>query len=278
MTKLIRLYPPYANGLDLEGLYLNHSTTVEGNGKETFVYTNFISTLDGRISLPDPKTGKHQVPPKAANPHDLRLFYELIARADVIVTTARHLRAVATGRTPDLLNLDTEQCRDLIEWRRQQGLSDQPRIAVISKNLELPEKATITNMDEDILVFSWREVDDKEQAALRGKGYEVICCGEGDDIDGEQLVSLLSQHGLRNIYSIAGPRIFTALLNADKIDRLYLTLTHLMLGGEQYHTITYGKGLASPHGFHLYELYYDESEPPGGGQMFAVYNRIRDVG
>ncbi|MBD3671645.1 MAG: dihydrofolate reductase family protein [Gammaproteobacteria bacterium] len=273
MTKIMRLYPPFEPEIELNGLYLSHAMQ-NTESDETFVFTNFISTLDGRISLPDPETGKHRVPPKAANPNDLRLFYELIARADVIVTTARHLRAVAKGHQPDLLNLDTEACNDLVSWRRQKGLTEQPAIAVISKDLDLPEKAKITHSDTPILVFSWRDVDEREEKRLRANGYELICCGEGEEIDGGQLVDLLQKNGYRNIYSIAGPRIFTALLNADRIDRLYLTLTHLMLGGENYNTITYGKGLEAPNGFTLRELYYDAEEPHDSGQMFAVFDRI----
>ena len=48
--------------------------------------------LDGRIALPAAGRSSHQVPPAIANARDWRLFQELAAQADLLITSARYFR------------------------------------------------------------------------------------------------------------------------------------------------------------------------------------------
>ena len=85
---VLQLYPPPQRKMSLNGLYLGlrlHREAVEG---ELFVYANFIASLDGRISLPD-SYGEQGVPSSLANKRDWRLYQELAAQADVMLTRAR---------------------------------------------------------------------------------------------------------------------------------------------------------------------------------------------
>src|SRR4051812_17752639 len=93
---LIRLYPPPAEEQSLEGLYLAQDVRLLAQGRRPFVYTNFVTSLDGHISEPSDTQGR-QVPKAIANSHDWRLYMELVAQADVLITTERQLRAMAAG-------------------------------------------------------------------------------------------------------------------------------------------------------------------------------------
>src|SRR5262245_29102122 len=100
---VLRLFPGPPAPVPLHGLYLREPLRPTahrlGRGATRFVYTNFIASLDGRISLPDPLTTKRSVPPAIANARDWRLFQELAACADSVVMSARYVRDLPRGVT-----------------------------------------------------------------------------------------------------------------------------------------------------------------------------------
>src|SRR5688500_16273864 len=90
--KLVRLFPDPGELVPLHGLYLRDRFAPPVAGSETFVYANFTTSLDGRISLPDPRRGRRAVPRPIANARDWRLFQELAACADARLTSAQYAR------------------------------------------------------------------------------------------------------------------------------------------------------------------------------------------
>jgi hypothetical protein len=108
MTKQIfQLYPPQAEGRPLEGTYLEHPLHELGSAETPFVYGNFISSLDGRIALMDAAGGTGHLPDELTNADDFRLFLELEAQADCLITHGGFLRSIAAGRLDDILQVGT---------------------------------------------------------------------------------------------------------------------------------------------------------------------------
>ncbi len=273
-ASLNRLLPPPCTALPLQGRYLEHDLAGRPIGAAPFVFTNFIATLDGRISLPDPRTGEHRVPPCIANPHDLRLYMELLAQADVLLTTARHLRALARGMQPNMMMLDAGRDPDLVEMRERHGLAAQPALCVLSASLDLPARAELGIHPGPLLVATPRAAPAKRMEALRAQGYELMVCGARAEVDAGQLVRALREKGYRAVYSIGGSRVLHTLLRADVVDRLYLTLAQILTGGEDFNSLSFGPELDPPRAFGLSELYHDPELPEGGGQLFAVLDRL----
>lgn len=264
---LARLIPP-GNARPLRGRYLEHRLHERARAGSAFVYTNFIASLDGRISWKNPQ-GFREVPPACSNPHDLRLYHELTAQADVLLTSTRHLRAAAAGRGSDMLRFG-EYAAELTAWRRNTGLTDHPRVAAVSAGLDLPPRDRLPGITGEITVLTWGRPEADRLAQARRQGYAVHVCGEGPDMDGEELLAGLG--ACHTVCSVAGPRVHTALLRAGRLDRLYLTLVPLLLGGESTDTLTAGEPLMPPSCFRLTELWRDEREPSGCGQFFAVFD------
>jgi hypothetical protein len=52
-----------------------------------------------------------------------------------------------------------------------------------------------------------------------------------------------------------------------------LTRTQVILGGEQYDTITSGPAFNPPRGFKLHELYFDPHAQAKASQFFISFNR-----
>ena len=54
------------------------------------------------------------------------------------------------------------------------------------------------------------------------------------------MIDQLAAEDYRSIYAIAGPWVFHTLLEAQVVDRLYLTLACRLLGGNEYDTLLEG--------------------------------------
>ena len=272
---VLRLYPPPCEPHPLRGLYLKHRIQQTTQPGQTFVYADFILSLDGRISLIDEKPGRRQVPQAITNRRDWRLHMELSVQADAFVTTTRHLRAVAAGRHGSLLSLANTEHSDLAIWRAQQGLPRQPAYAAISKSLEFPARKLLQRNPGPILIFTGSQARPERVRELENLGIEVITMDPGKRPDGKMLVETLAQRGYAKLCAIGGPFVLHALLHADVIDRLYLTFATIILGGQSFASLIHGNLFEPPRGFHLHSLHLDKHAPPGAQQLFASFDRAR---
>ncbi len=101
------------------------------------MYTNFIASIDGRIALAQPD-GHRQIPGEITNRRDWRIFQELAALSDVLITTGRYLGDVAHNRAQEVLPVSHDaDYDDLRAFRRDRGLSDQPAVAIVSGSLDI---------------------------------------------------------------------------------------------------------------------------------------------
>jgi riboflavin biosynthesis pyrimidine reductase len=230
------------------------------------VYTDFVASLDGRIAIKDPGAGGYQVPKTIANPRDWRLFQELAAQADILITSGRYVRDVARGQAQSTLDIDGE---DLKAWRLTQGLSAQPAIAVVSASLDLPLQAL--PQDAELYVITGERADAIRVRQLKQTGAKILWAGEGTTVDGRRMIEVLAELGFKSIYSTTGPKVMHTLLSAGVLGRLYLTFGHRVLGGEEFATLFTGPLLQPPVNFELISLYYDPPALQGAGQCFAAF-------
>lgn len=268
---ILRLYPTPSEERPLAGTYLAPGLP-DGLADEPIVYTNFISSLDGRISEVDPKSGRRRVPEAIANERDWRLYLELAAQADVLLTTSRHLRAVADGRHGGLPDFAGHP--DLAGWRRARGMPPQPALAAVSEGLDIPVEALQRRYSGTVAVLAASSAPASKVERLEAQGATVLPAGTGPALDGRAISRALAARGWSRIYSIAGPRVAHALLAGGVLDRLYLTFATLVLGGREFDTLTLGNGLAPPARFTPTELYLDRSAPAGAAQLFGIFDTV----
>lgn len=272
LRSVTRLYPAPQQTLALENLYLQHALHQAERGERPCVYTNFICSMDGRIAIEHPATGGHTVPESITNPRDWRLYQELAAQADVLLTSARYLRELSEGTAQDSLPLSQDPAfADLHDWRREQGLAPQPAVVILSASLDLPLTTLCEAMDRPVYVATGDDADPQALQAIRDTGARILSTGPGKGVDGGLLIDELAQEGFRSIYSIAGPGILKTLLSAGRLDRLYLTQVHRLIGGRSYDTLLESELVEPPADFMLQALYYDEPYKDEVGQFFSVY-------
>jgi len=264
-----RLYPLPAIERPLQGCYLElHLHRHEG--ERTLVYANYVTSLDGRISLRDPQSGEFVVPRRIANPRDWRLYQELAAQAEVMITSARYFRQLAKGNAQDLLPVGSEpDFADLRDWRQAEGLRTQPDVLVLSRSLDIPEAAIARLSDRRLIVLTPSAPEPQRLRRLEQLGVEVV--EAGSEIDAAGIRRTLNSRGYRTAYMIAGPEVHRTLIAGGGLDRLFLTTRHTLLGGDAFHTILEGALPNSPE-LELCALYLDNGE--ACGQSFAHY-RLR---
>ncbi len=273
---MLRIFPGSAEPVPLQGLYLSERFSPPIERTRTFVYANYISSLDGRISLPDPQKLRRAVPRAIANPRDWRLFQELAASADAVLVSGRYVRDLDHAVTDRSFPVsDKPEYADLLGWRRERGLSAQPAVAIVSASLELPPLQALAKSGRQVYVATGEAADPGKVAGLTSQGVRVLRVGSGSRVEGRRLIEALTQESLRNVAMISGGEVLHALLVDDALDRLYLTLACRALGGLSFDTLLAGRELERPASFRLKALHYDAEGAEGSDveQLFAIFDR-----
>jgi len=267
-----QLYPASEKRHPLQGLYLAHRLHTRGQAGKPFVYSNFITSLDGRIATAADGRNTHSVPDAIANPRDWRLYQELAGQAGLLVTSGRFFRQAAMGEAQDQLPVGNQSAyADIRDWRIHEGLSAQPDIAIMSSSLEIPLEALEPYRQRRIIVVTGAAANRAGIEALKTNGIEVIFAGNETKVEGGLMIKKLAESSYPSIYAIAGPAVFHTLLKANVIDRLYLTISEKILGGAQFDTLTEGEPLNPARGMRLAGLYHDAHTATGSGQLLGFY-------
>lgn len=269
MENLLQLYPVLKEDILLRGLYLQEEDLLEEGS--TIIYTNFITSIDGRIAVEN--NGRLGVPGDITNPRDWRLFQELAAQAEVVLTSGRYLRNYADGHAQEILKVHEDpEFADLVEWREKRGLAPFPDLAVISSSLDFAIPSALIEDGRRVIVVTTRDADPDRVRSLESQLGSVIISGE-HSVEGRDLKDALAGEGYRSVYSAAGPRILHLLLEDRVLDHLYLTIASRVLGGDPFASLVEGPLLSHPADFELKKLYYDPSGLEGVGQLFIQYQK-----
>ena len=271
---IIQVLPPTGKPCALHGLYLNERLHTRGGPGAPYVYSNYVASLDGRIALPSETHQTHQVPQAIANGRDWRLYQELAAQADILITSARYFRQSAQGEQQDLLPVGAgEDFADLRHWRLEQGLRPQPDVVVLSSSLDIPVK-TLRNYSARRVFLATGAGNDqnKAQTLATEAGAQLLQAGQGRHVEGAALVDLLGDLGYRSLYAIAGPSVFYTLISSGVLQRLYLTQAHRLLGGTEFDTLNWGPALTPAVHMEPVAMYLDRDAAHVGSQLFCTYD------
>ncbi len=274
MQNITKLYPSPSEERPLDGTYLAHNLRQLGQQLgQAFVYGNFVTSLDGRIAIPHPTKDGLTVPKATANDRDWRLFQELAAQADIIISSGRYLRDWADGRAQEILQVDDPRYADLKAWRESQGLSPQPDIAIISSSLSFPIPEVLTAGGRKAVIFTTANPDPARVTEIEAQAGPVHIAGE-ESVKGDLMVRKMTELGYQTVYSAAGPKILHLLLAGGVLNRLYLTQANRVLGGQPFSTIVEGNLLNPAYEMTLNSVYLDPHGVDGMGQLFVSYDRV----
>ena len=270
---VIQLFPVPGRERQLEGLYLDEILPAPTGGVPALVYANFVTSLDGRVAVTD-DGGTSRLPTGLTNPRDWRLFQELQAHADCLVSHGGYLRALASGHLGNALQVGVgEGSGDIVRWRATQSMPEQPAVAVLSASLDLTIPESLAAHDQPVHVLTTAASRPEHRAALREAGFDVQVTGPGPWVHARDAVEALAARGYRRLYLQTGPRMLESALRDRVLARLYLTISHRLVGGERFDTMVRGDTpLGAAGRLRLGALYLDEAPDLDCGQIFARFD------
>lgn len=174
---------------------------------------NFVASVDGAATRDGLSGG-------LGDPAD-RCHFELLRRAaDVVLVGAGTVRAEGYGP----MRVSEESA----EWRVAHGLTPHPVFAIVSGSLDLDPASRIfveAPVRPVILTTPGRDAPAFAEVA------DVVETGGGEIVDAAAAVAALHERGLTRVLCEGGPQLFGALLAADVVDELCLTIEPTLEAG-----------------------------------------------
>ncbi len=188
-----------------------------------FVTANFAITADGRIST------RNATPADFSSPRDKRRLLEIRAACDAVLAG---MKTIATDQMTMGLPAD-----DLRAIREAKGMPAYPTRVLLSASGRIdPALRVFTRDFSPIIVFSTTRMPRRVREALAGK--TTLHLHERAVDLAAMLRTLRREHAVKRLVCEGGPRVFRALLVADLIDELHLTISPRIFGGTKAPTLT----------------------------------------
>ncbi len=267
---MTRVLPAPMEVLSLSGLYLEAPLELPPSGGP-LVYANFVTSLDGRIAVDDGKA--YGVPHSVANPRDWRLFQELAARADCLITSGRFMRQWESGTAQDVLPLGPE-FDDLRAWRRARGMRGEPDVAIVSATLEFNLPPSLLRGERRIWLLTSAAAPAKRLREHLAAGVRLAADPPPRRLGGAAIREALGAQGYQRLYSVTGPQVMHLLTADGALDTLFLTVRHRLIGGAGYDSIVEGPTLQDPMDLTLRWCYLDTAWTDGAGQHFLRFDAV----
>jgi 2,5-diamino-6-(ribosylamino)-4(3H)-pyrimidinone 5'-phosphate reductase len=218
-----------------------------------FVAANFAITADGRIST------RNHTPANFSSKRDKRRLVEIRAKCDAVLASAKTI--AADNMT---MGLPAEELRAA---RVKKGMAPYPtRVLLTNSGRISPDLRLFTKDFSPIVIFSTEQMPARVRELLAAKATLHLHPGKQVDLR-EMLRILRKQHGVKRLVCEGGAQILRALLEAELVDELNLTITPRFFGGTGAPTLTglAGKYLAASTRLNLREF------SPVEGECFLRY-------
>ncbi|MBM7787809.1 pyrimidine reductase family protein [Tenggerimyces flavus] len=178
-----------------------------------WVRAMMIATVDGAAHGPDGRSGS------ISGPADRRMMGLLRALSDVVLVGAETVRAEGYG--PMRVRPEYAALRAAV------GLAEPPRLAIVTRSLDLPDKPLA---DGRTIVLAPRSAPLDALSKLASR-VDVVTTG-AERVDLTEALDVLASRGLRHIQCEGGPRLLAGLVGAGLVDELSLTVSPKLLAGD----------------------------------------------
>lgn len=177
---------------------------------------NFVASLDGAATLDGRSAG-------LGSDDDQLVMSILRMMADAIVVGAGTVRAEGYGGVaPDAAAR---------AWRVEHDLEPVPPLVIVSRSANLERDLEVfTEAARQPIVVTTEAASATRRGALDAIA-DVVVAG-ADDVDLTRMSEALADRGLRHLLCEGGPHLHGALLDADLVDELCLSLGSLLVGGD----------------------------------------------
>jgi len=194
---------------------------------ERVVYSNFVSSLDGVVSLGAGTSAGSVI--SAKHPADRFLMALLRACADAVVIGAGTMRA-----TPGHLWTPAHVFPDLADsfraLRSALGRRHDPRLFVMTSSGKLDVKHPALAKGATVLTTKAgaQRIGDRLPATC-----EVISVGAGKKLDMGRALGEVGKRGFNVVLTEGGPHLMGQLIKAQVLDEMFLTLSPVLAGRDK---------------------------------------------
>lgn len=212
---MLRRLLPEPTELELDALYRGLTLPAGTSDQDCWVALCMVSSLDGAVAVDGLSGG-------LGGDADLLSLSRLRGANDVSIVGAGTVRD--EGYVP--LTGSAERRAD----RTARGLRPVPRIAIVTASGRLdPDLPIFRDPAEPPIVVAGSDADEAALAAIAPRAE--IHRLDGAQVEPQPLLALLADLELRRVLCEGGPRLNQAMLAADLIDELFVTIAPTAVGG-----------------------------------------------
>jgi 2,5-diamino-6-(ribosylamino)-4(3H)-pyrimidinone 5'-phosphate reductase len=223
-----------------------------------FVRLNLAMTADGKIATANRAISSF------GSSRDLAHLYRLREQADAILCGAGTINAENADLGPR-----PGQASGRGSARRQLPL----RVVISGRGKVDPESRLFQRAFGPVIVLATRRVSKSRLCRLQGLADTVKICGAREIDFLVALRWLRSEWNVRNLLCEGGSQVNAALLEADLVDEINLTLCPWIVGGREAPTIADGDGVADLADASNWRL---DRVRRFGNELFLTYCRVRE--
>jgi 2,5-diamino-6-(ribosylamino)-4(3H)-pyrimidinone 5'-phosphate reductase len=221
-----------------------------------FVYLNVATTADGKLA----PANRHFVP--FGSKRDQELLILLRTRCDAIMAGARTVDSVPVNLGPG--------GKKYRAMRIKNGLAEYNIRVVVSGSASLNPKAEIfKHKFSPLIVLTTERAPRARTARLEKLGAIVKVCGDREVDFISSLRWLRKEWDVKRLLCEGGGEINDALLRADLVDEVYLTLCPVIFGGRNAPTMADGIGVEKLADATRLKL---KAWERAGSEMYLVYD------
>jgi riboflavin biosynthesis pyrimidine reductase len=188
------------------------------------VFANFVQTIDGVVSIPDVPASNALI--AAEDEADRFLMGLLRACAGAVLVGSRTMLASPQGTwRPERVYPPAAEA--FAELRHRLGHPERPTVVCVTAGGSFDPTHPV--LEEGAIVLT----TDAAAAGLRASvpaATEVVAVNDGDSVDPRLAIECLRERGHSLILSEGGPTLFGALIAANLVDELFLTVSPLLAG------------------------------------------------
>ncbi len=188
-------------------------------------------SIDGKIAT------KKRGPVKLGSAQDSRRMDEIRAEADLVLNGAATFRA-----HPFPLHVSDPA---LVARRVAAGRAAQPISAIVSSKLEIPRRTAFekaTNAER--WIFCGAKAKSSAGESLEDAGIRVYQSRAARP-SAKEIAKLCIKQGVKKLLLEGGGELNAAFLEAGLVDKIYLTLCPILVGGAESPTFFEGRGFSS---------------------------------
>ena len=216
---------PVKRQVPLEGLYLSQRLLDKAAELgRSLVLTDYLTDKNGVVAKAD-ENGQFKVPAEIKNSSDWGRFQELMAQADVIISSGAYFQRLVTSQDVLYPFEPGKGFEKLGQWRLDAGYEKRsPDVAIVTRQLDFEIPEELRRSGRRIAIFTTDSMANSDKAKAISNG-DTIVIGSGEaGVDGGRMIATLANEmGYRVIMMVSGPQILDLLLAAKRLDLLYVT-------------------------------------------------------